>query len=203
MRVYLCRMLALGTVDACAILLTLTVLGAIYQFAFHEIHDASHTKSISLNPKDSVALGKRLYHPSMDLQEMENLVNKYTKNITKNLIEDSSAEKIIILVPYRQRKLNLLTFLLHMTPYLKIRRIPYEIVVIEQDGEKQFNRAKLFNAALSAIFQVNTSDRLSKSTCFAFHDVDKIPISMNTPYHCLFRPHQLLRYVHYKKGGKV
>lgn len=159
-------------------------------------------QTIALNPKDSVALGKHLYFATISLEEIDNLAEGRAMNITPPQLDYPSGEKVILLVPYRNRKLDLLIFLLHMTSYMRIINVPYEILVIEQAGYARFNRAKLFNAALREIFSAKRSDRLYGCSCFAFHDVDKIPISMKTPYHCLFRPHQLLRYVHYKKGGK-
>ena len=169
----------------------------------HEFH-LYNDNSITLNPRDTVVLGRSLYFASISLNEMDELVKEHSRNITAtHQVSNPSCEKVILLIPYRNRKLDLLTFLLHMTPYLRLRGIPYEIVVAEQHGDGRFNRAKLFNAALREIFKANANDRISNSSCFAFHDADKIPVSMNTPYQCLFRPHQLLRYVQYKEGGKV
>ncbi|VDK46972.1 unnamed protein product [Taenia asiatica] len=166
------------------------------------VHFPNAPQTTILNPKDSVALGKHHYFASISLKEIDSLSEERARNLLPPQLDYPSGERVILLVPYRNRKLDLLIFLLHMTSYMRIVNIPYEILIIEQVGDSRFNRAKLFNAALREIFSAEPGDRLYGYACIAFHDVDKIPISMKTPYHCLFRPHQLLRYVHYKKGGK-
>ncbi|CDS41587.1 Metazoa galactosyltransferase [Echinococcus multilocularis] len=175
--------------------------GVILQFQlFNQFSNGS--RAVILNPKDSVALGKRHYFASMSLEQIDELSEDRARNLIPPQLDYPLGEKVIILVPYRNRKLDLLIFLLHMTSYMRIVGTPYEILITEQVGKSRFNRAKLFNAALREIFNAKPGDRLYGCSCFAFHDVDKLPVSMKTPYYCLFRPHQLLRYVHYKKGGK-
>ncbi|VUZ48625.1 unnamed protein product, partial [Hymenolepis diminuta] len=137
------------------------------------------------------------------LSDIDKLAEEFSRNQSLYKPVQPVGEKIIFLVPYRDRKQDLLAFLLHMTAYLRIKGTNYEIVVIEQKEGGRFNRAKLFNAALREIFTAKPGDRLYQCKCFAFHDVDKIPMSLKTPYRCAFRPIQILRYVHYKEGGKM
>ncbi|KAM7534195.1 hypothetical protein Aperf_G00000114130 [Anoplocephala perfoliata] len=155
-----------------------------------------------IDAKISVEVARQYYNDFLTLPDIDKLSERYAQSRSPPTLKQPNGNKLIILVPYRDRKRDLLTFLLHMTAYMRIKAIPYEIVVAEQDSNGRFNRAKLFNAALKEIFNAKLGDRLYGSYCFAFHDVDKIPISLKTPYQCLFRPVQLLRYVHYKKGGK-
>ena len=78
-----------------------------------------------------------------------------------------------------------------------------EILVVEQTGAKPFNRAKLFNAAVREIdlaAKTGNFDRLAGSSCFALHDVDKLPATPLVPYHCKAGPHQLLRACSYREG---
>ncbi|KAM7534798.1 hypothetical protein Aperf_G00000114123 [Anoplocephala perfoliata] len=155
-----------------------------------------------INAKTSVNTTQRYYNDFLTLSDIDKLSEAYASNLSLSKSKQLIGDKVIILVPYRDRKRDLLTFMLHMTAYMRIKAIPYEIVIAEQDSRGRFNRAKLFNAALKEIIQAKPDDRLYGSSCFAFHDVDKIPLSLKTPYQCLFRPLQLLRYVHYKKGGR-
>ncbi|VDO00124.1 unnamed protein product [Rodentolepis nana] len=67
-----------------------------------------------------------------------------------------------------------------------------EILVAEQNGTGPFNRAKLFNAAIREVKKAPKGDRLSGSKCFAFHDVDKLPINLDVPYSCATGPQQLV-----------
>ncbi|KAL5102900.1 Beta-14-galactosyltransferase 4 [Taenia crassiceps] len=164
-------------------------------------HFPNYPQPTILNPKDSVALGKQYYFASISLEEIDRLSEEHASKVTPLHLDYPSGEKVILLVSYRNRTFDLLVFLLHMTSYMRTINIPYEILITEQAGKARFNRAKLFNVALREIFDAKPGDRLYGYACFAFHDVDKIPISIKTPYHCLFRPHQLLRYVHHKKGG--
>jgi len=80
--------------------------------------------------------------------------------------EDESTQGIVsgscIVVPYRDREEHLKKFVLH---YSKVAQdVP--IYVIEQNDDKPFNRAKLFNVAY-LILQSNYNN-------FIFHDVDLI-----------------------------
>lgn len=71
-----------------------------------------------------------------------------------------------IVVPYRNRKEHLDTFLPHLELYLK--DIPHHIFVIEQADAKPFNRGKLLNVGF----------HLAKENCtyVCFHDVDMLPL---------------------------
>ncbi|CAL8106900.1 unnamed protein product [Calicophoron daubneyi] len=101
---------------------------------------------------------------------------------------------IPILIPYRNRLQNLISFLSYMYRYLQMKRNNYAMVVLEQMGNDSFNRAKLFNAGLREL-GVDKHSYLSTnlSDCIIFHDVDKIPENTRTPYFCFSYPLQLLR----------
>jgi len=60
-------------------------------------------------------------------------------------IDCSSNEKLILIVPYRNREQNLKQFLLHMHEFLQRQRRSYCIKVVEQTSYGVFNRAKLMN----------------------------------------------------------
>lgn len=73
--------------------------------------------------------------------------------------------KLGIVVPYRDRESHLEIFIPHMKNIL--REINHRIVVVEQDDDKLFNRAKLLNIGYETL----------KNECdyFCFHDVDLLP----------------------------
>jgi len=75
------------------------------------------------------------------------------------------AEELIIIVPYRDREENLRQFIPHMHRYLL--GLKHRIVLIEQEGDGLFNKAKLLNVGFR-LYQ-------SQSAYFCFHDVDLLP----------------------------
>lgn len=174
----------------------------IYSYIRNIYFDYFQDENKFLNVRKSLITAREQYKDTISLSDIDKLAEDFSGNQSLHKPVQPVGEKIVFLVPYRDRKQDLLAFLLHMTAYLRIKGTNYEIVVIEQSKAGRFNRAKLFNAALREIFNTKSGDRLYQSTCFAFHDVDKIPISLKTPYQCAYRPIQILRYVHYKKGGR-
>ncbi len=83
--------------------------------------------------------------------------------------------KLGIIIPYRNRKKHLNTFLLHMTDYLKKKELKYEIIVVDQDNAKQFNRGMLLNIGF-------TYARKLKCDYVVFHDVDMLPVDVDYSY---------------------
>ena len=94
--------------------------------------------------------------------------------ISENEIENEinmSEQRLSIIVPYRNREKHLATFVPYMNEFMKRKHpnLKYEIFLIEQDGDKLFNRQKLLNIG----FDLTKDD----FTYFCFHDVDMLPIS--------------------------
>jgi len=88
-------------------------------------------------------------------------------------------EKLTIVVPYRDRQDHLDKFLPAMESGNFLEGINYEILIVEQEEGKPFNRGKILN--IGAVHAEN-------STYYCFHDVDMLPISsdysyVNTPTH--------------------
>jgi predicted glycosyltransferase involved in capsule biosynthesis len=76
-------------------------------------------------------------------------------------------EFLSIVVPYRDRQEHLKKFIPHMEKSDLLSNIDFEIVIVEQEDGKPFNRGKLLN--IGAI-------ESPKSTYYCFHDVDMLPI---------------------------
>jgi hypothetical protein len=53
--------------------------------------------------------------------------------------------KLGVIVPYRNRPDQLNNFLTNIKYYLNLTNIDYEIIVVDQDNAKQFNRGMLLN----------------------------------------------------------
>jgi len=82
-------------------------------------------------------------------------------------------KKLSIVVPYRNREQHLAQFVPFMEeylPHLSTEENPFEpeIVIVEQDDEKPFNRGKLLNIGFA-----------ESKNCdyFCFHDVDMLPVN--------------------------
>ena len=84
-------------------------------------------------------------------------------------------KKLAIIVPYRNRESDLEVFLNHMTNYLNDTKIDYEIIVVNQDDAKQFNRGMLLNIGY-------TYAKKLKCDYMVFHDVDMLPVDVDYSY---------------------
>jgi hypothetical protein len=73
----------------------------------------------------------------------------------------------IIIIPYRNRKEHLETFIKNVIPLFDKYLKPYKLVIVEQEEGKLFNRGKLLN--------IGFNEYKDKSEFFFTHDVDIIP----------------------------
>lgn len=80
--------------------------------------------------------------------------------------------KLGVVVPYRHRESQLPRFIGRITDHLNKQDIPHEIIIVEQDDAKQFNRGALLNIGFSW---------LKKLDCryVVFHDVDMLPVDVD------------------------
>jgi predicted glycosyltransferase involved in capsule biosynthesis len=76
-------------------------------------------------------------------------------------------EKLAIVVPYRDRGKHLDKFIPAMESCSFLDGIDYEILIVEQEDGKPFNRGKILN--VGAVYS-------GDSSYYCFHDVDMIPI---------------------------
>ena len=83
------------------------------------------------------------------------------------------SEKLAIVVPYRDREEHLKKFLPAMEECDFLDEIDYEILIVEQEEGKPFNRGKLLN--IGAI-QCHTA------SYYCFHDVDMLPMISDYSY---------------------
>lgn len=83
--------------------------------------------------------------------------------------------KVGIIVPYRNRYGQLLQLKSSIRKHLQSQKIEFELIVVEQDGAKTFNRGKLLNIGYI------TAKKL-KCDYIVFHDVDMIPFKVDYSY---------------------
>ena len=84
-------------------------------------------------------------------------------------------KKLGVIVPYRNRYEHLLKFKMAIQAKLYESRIPYELIVVEQDDAESFNRGKLLNIGFI---------QAEKLGCdyVVFHDVDMVPQKVDYSY---------------------
>jgi hypothetical protein len=84
-------------------------------------------------------------------------------------------KKLGVIVPYRDREEHLIEFKKKITKYLKRKDIPFEIIIVNQDNGKLFNRGMLLNIGFKYAEKLNCD-------YVVFHDVDMLPIYVDYDY---------------------
>ena len=83
-------------------------------------------------------------------------------------------EKLIIIIPYRDREKELLKYIYNMKKILNYQNINFEILIVEQSHGKKFNKGKLNNIGFIESLKKN-----NKYNRFLFNDVDNYPLKKN------------------------
>jgi hypothetical protein len=83
--------------------------------------------------------------------------------------------KLGIIIPYRDRYEQLIKFKKVLIKYLNSKGIDFELIVIEQDDGKMFNRGKLLNIGFIYAKKL-------KCNYVVFHDVDMLPHDVDYSY---------------------
>lgn len=83
--------------------------------------------------------------------------------------------KLGIIVPYRNRYQHLITFKSYIKEYLSNKGIEYELIIVEQDDAKAFNRGKLLNIGFLYAKKL-------RCDYVVFHDIDMIPLNVDYSY---------------------
>ncbi|XP_035735105.1 beta-1,4-galactosyltransferase 7-like [Vespa mandarinia] len=95
--------------------------------------------------------------------------NTHKQNIKLHKKSERSKYKLAILVPFRDRFDELLTFAIHMQEFLDKQNINYHIFILNQFDRYRFNRASLINVGF-----LETSKDFHY---IAMHDVDLLPLN--------------------------
>ncbi|XP_016837521.1 beta-1,4-N-acetylgalactosaminyltransferase bre-4 [Nasonia vitripennis] len=120
-----------------------------------------------------------------DLAAMEKAFAK-VKQGGRGAPEDCVARyRVAIVIPFRDRFPHLMTLLYNLHPLLLRQQLDYQIFVIEQEGNGQFNRAMLMNIGYVEALKERPFD------CFIFHDVDLLPENDRNLYTCPEQPRHM------------
>lgn len=118
----------------------------------------------------------------------ERFIENGGKYVNKNCKTD---QNVAIIIPYRNRREHLQTFIDYIHPYLiQQNAINYQVFVIEQDDLLPFNRGNLLNIGYFEALQLNPD-----LNCFIFHDVDILPSDLRQLYTCSHIPRHLCSYL--------
>ena len=90
----------------------------------------------------------------------------------------SKNKKLAIIVPYRDRLVNLEILLKNLHPFLMQQNIYYSIYLVEPIGNLTFNKGISMNAGYLEAIKEDDYD------CFIFHDVDMVPENSENHYGC-------------------
>lgn len=85
------------------------------------------------------------------------------------------SHKLGVIVPYRLRDEHIKIFVDRIDKHLKKQDIQYELIVVNQDNAKQFNRGMLLNIGYMYAKKL-------KCDYLVFHDVDMVPIDVDYSY---------------------
>ena len=96
-----------------------------------------------------------------------------------------SEQRLAIFICYRNRPAHLKLFLNHIHDFLQRQQLDYTIIVVNQHGEQQFNRAALFDVGYLE------AKKLYDFDCLIFHDVDLLPEDLRNFYKCGERPRHM------------
>lgn len=80
--------------------------------------------------------------------------------------------KLGVVVPYRNRYEHLLLFKTAVSEYLNSKNINFELIIVEQDDAKLFNRGKLLNIGFEEAVKL-------KCNYVVFHDIDMLPLEVD------------------------
>ncbi|XP_066936003.1 beta-1,4-N-acetylgalactosaminyltransferase bre-4-like, partial [Clytia hemisphaerica] len=94
-------------------------------------------------------------------------------------------QSTLIVIPFRNRELQLPILLRQLHPILKRQNLHYRIMVVEQNDQDKFNRAKLLNIGF------DQGLKLFPYQCIIIHDVDLLPENDKIDYGCKTSPTHL------------
>ena len=113
------------------------------------------------------------------------LLNENGCYTPKNCIEDpifgQSPQKLLIIIPYRDRPEHLMRMIIHLHSFLIRQNLAYCITVSEQSNSGKFNKGLLMNAAFVEMEKIQKNFDFN---CLIFHDVDLLPENDKNLYIC-------------------
>ncbi|OCT97447.1 beta-1,4-galactosyltransferase 1 [Xenopus laevis] len=151
----------------------------ISTIAKEELKNCPKTSPLLLGPQNIV------FSIHVDLEDIRKTNPDVTEGGCYRPKNCKALQKVAIIIPFRNRDDHLKYWLHYMHPILQRQQLDYGVYVINQDGEKTFNRAKLLNIGYVESLKEYAYD------CFVFSDVDLIPMDDRNTYTCFSQPRHL------------
>ncbi|PVD32097.1 hypothetical protein C0Q70_07525 [Pomacea canaliculata] len=98
----------------------------------------------------------------------------------------SARDRVAIIIPYRNRLSQLPVLFHYLLPILKQQLLHFQIFLVEQHGDKLFNKGRIMNAGFLEAMKIFPDFR-----CAVFHDVDLLPEDDRISYSCPDMPRHL------------
>ncbi|KAK0419169.1 hypothetical protein QR680_013991 [Steinernema hermaphroditum] len=165
-------------------------LGALDEMTFDEIEDfqalgdgSSRTSAASTTVKPNLPECANISSDEVDA--VQRLSNETEENILANFpsigpggswkpTDCVPRNKIAIVIPFRDRHENLMTFLPVLISVLQRQNLDFRFVLAEQLGTEVFNKGRVMNAGFIAAEKLGVD-------CVFFHDVDMLPQRTDVP----------------------
>jgi len=135
-------------------------------FITHGLYTHTNYHFVKIAPKDNImryAMFDKIQILGLEKPEMK--INK-----TNDLL--------YLIVPYRNREVQLKQYVEKMKPYLESLNIPHKIVIVNQSDNDKFRSALLINIGVKYIMSQEKGDNYY----FCKNDIDTIPIKPNNYY---------------------
>uniref|UniRef100_A0A3Q0KP76 Beta-1,4-galactosyltransferase n=1 Tax=Schistosoma mansoni TaxID=6183 RepID=A0A3Q0KP76_SCHMA len=152
----------------------ITPYSSVKNFNPQQVFGSFYTKYNATKISSYIESNNNLRH---NIDKKNNTIN-YTTPIIWSPLGCSPSLSSAIIIPYRKRIQHLRVLTDHLHGFLRHQRIPYTIFIIEQIGERKFNRGALLNAGFLEVSKFKEYD------CFILHDVDKLPEDDRIIYTC-------------------
>ncbi|WAR07168.1 BRE4-like protein [Mya arenaria] len=94
-------------------------------------------------------------------------------------------QRIAIIIHFRDRQKHLDILVYNLIPVMKRQKVSFRIFVVEQYGNKTFNKGRLMNIGFTEARKHGEFD------CFIFHDVDLVPEDDRNMYTCSENPRHM------------
>ena len=93
----------------------------------------------------------------------KNILTRPKRKSPEELAEQTTGYKLYLIVPYRNKKDQLIQFIPHMNRYFESLKINYEIIIAEQDDDGLFNKGLLFNFGVKYVHNIKKRHNLDKN----------------------------------------
>ena len=115
-------------------------------------------------------IDNKIYNDKIKVIESHQQIITDEKNTIIAFENSVRKHKLAIVVPFRDRFDELITFVPHISKFLRAKSIDFNIYIVNQIDEFRFNRASLINLG----FIVSLEDNCDY---MAMHDVDLLPLN--------------------------